>query len=289
MKIKKIQMLVGLFGILVFFVATGELMDAQIKVQKKPTTPPGQDKPPEDTWSARIPIDSYNLVGMDNGEYIYADDNPAVAVIVSKSDRSGVTKTFIKLFVYQNDGSVWARMPNVVFEEGWITDTGDPCGFPFPYNNLELPNCISEFMGSAHPHPGYEHIMIQFDIYDDIEDEQFFPLGDPITYTGPARVAFYIWNNFECDNPDRIEPWYHTVSGQITYPSDGFIITRMNENTWRIEVSQIDFPISESYCYEEPGEPIGNSGRYKVIHESFTPFAGVASLSYALEIIKSTQ
>jgi hypothetical protein len=273
----------GLFlGIIVLILIAGTNLAAQVKLHKKPAAD-------EATWAVRIPADSTHLMGMDSGTYIYEDEDPAVAVMVSKGDRAGVDKTFIKFFIYQNDGSEWASMPNVVFEEGWITDTGEPCGFPPPYNSVGLPYCISEFMGGFHPYPGYEHIMIMFDIYNDIEDETLFPIGIPVTYTGPSAIAFYIWNNTECDNPDRTEPWYHTVSGRITYPPDGFIITRLNENTWRLEVFQLDFPITESYCYEEPGEPIGKSGKYQLIHESFSPFTGVANLSFALEIIKNNQ
>jgi hypothetical protein len=239
----------GLFlGIIVLILIAGTNLAAQVKLHKKPAAD-------EATWAVRIPADSTHLMGMDSGTYIYEDEDPAVAVMVSKGDRAGVDKTFI----------------------------------PPPYNSVGLPYCISEFMGGFHPYPGYEHIMIMFDIYNDIEDETLFPIGIPVTYTGPSAIAFYIWNNTECDNPDRTEPWYHTVSGRITYPPDGFIITRLNENTWRLEVFQLDFPVTESYCYEEPGEPIGKSGKYQLIHESFSPFTGVANLSFALEIIKNNQ
>jgi hypothetical protein len=133
--------------------------------------------------------------------------------------------------------------------------------------------------------------MIMFDIYTDIEDESLFPQGVRTPYTGSGSIQFFIWNSFECDNPDRTEPWYHSVSGRVLTLNcagdAGFYITRVDESTWWIEVSQQEFRISEHYCWEELGEPIGKSGKYKMIHESYVPFEGFANLSYILEFIKN--
>ena len=249
----------------------------------------GKPQPPQ--WDARIPAESLNLVGKDGGEYIYYDSEDSIRVIVTRSERGGEVKYFIKLFIYQNDGSIWAKFQDIFFDEWNVSGDGEVCGFPYPHNILPAPGCIKSLMEDLHPLPGYEHLMIMFDIYTDIEDESLFPQGIRTPYTGPGSIQFFIWNSFECDNPDRTEPWYHTVSGRVLtlncVEPAGFYITRVDENTLWIEVCQQEFRISESYCWEELGEPVGKSGKHKIIHESYVPFEGLANLSYILELIKN--
>jgi hypothetical protein len=248
---------------------------------------------PKDTtqWNARIPAESINLKGMDGGDYIYEDSTNPVTVSVNRSKRRGEIKYFIKFFIYLNDDSVWARFQDIFFDEWTETGDGKVCGFPSPHNSLGAPLCVESFMQDQQPLPGYEHLLVGFDIYTDIEDEALFPIGERISYMGPGDIRFYIWNSFECDNPDRMgEPWYHSVSGRVLaldcVPPAGFYITRKNENTWWIEVSQQDFRIPEFYCYEEWGEPKGKKGKREYTRYNYTPFEGTANLSYILELIK---
>jgi len=249
----------------------------------------GKPQPPQ--WDARIPAQSLNLAGMDGGEYIYYDSDDSIRVIVTRSQRGGEVKYFIKLFIYQNDGSIWAKFQDIIFDTWELTGEGELCGFPFPHNTLLAPGCVKSLMEDLHPLPGYEHLMIMFDIYTDIEDKSLYPQGIRTQCNDIGNIMFFIWNSFECDNPDRTEPWYHTVSGRVLtldcVEPAGFYITRVDENKWWIEVSQQEFNISEHYCWEERGEQVGKSGKYKVIHESYVPFEGFANLSYILELIKN--
>jgi hypothetical protein len=247
-------------------------------------------KPQPPQWNARIPAESINLAGMDGGDYVYENSNNSIRVIVTRSQRGGEINYFIKFFIYFNDGSIWARFQDVHLD-GEATGDGDVCGFPYPHNILQAPYCIKSLMEDQNPLPGYEHFLIGFDICADLEDKSLFPIEERTLFTGPVDIRFYIWNSFECDNPDRTEPWYHSVSGRVltldcVWPV-GFYITRVDENKWWIEVSQQDFRISEHYCWEELGEPVGKSGKYRVIHESYVPFEGFANLSYILELIKT--
>jgi hypothetical protein len=252
-------------------------------------------KPPKETfqWNARIPAESLNLKGMLEGEYVYEDIDNSIRVSVSRSERGGDVKYYIKFFIYQNDGSIWARFQDIFFDDWEVTGDGEGCGFPYPHNTLLAPDCVASLMEDQQPLPGYEHLMVMFDIHADIEDESLFPLGIRTSYTGSGNIKFYIWNSFECDNPDKTEPWYHTVSGWVSHldrvDPAGFFITRVDGNTWQIEVSMQDFGITESYCYEEWGEPKGKKGRREYTRYNYTPFEATANLSYILELKRHSQ
>jgi len=263
---------------------------AQVKTQAKGGKP-GKPKVEAVWWNVQLPI-SDNLVGIEP-DFTYDDNEDVVRVTVTRSEKKGI-KYFFKFFVYQNDGSTWVSMPRVIFYD-WVFNEGDPWGFPFPYNVIQdsdfeiLP--VEKFMAAPHPLEGYEHIMFSFDIYEDLEDRSLYPIGQRICYSGNAAVKFYVWNSFECDTPDRTEPWYHTVSGRITNPigegEAGLFIYWLDENSLRIEVVQQNFQISESYCYEYN---IGDKKRPQdFIHESYVPFTGIANLSYTMDFIRNRQ
>lgn len=265
------------FLLVVLFLVCMDFVQAQSK-----------GKQAKDTWGIRIPAMSLNLMGMGE-DYIYRDSDESISVIVA--DSKGRSACYhIRLFIHQNDNSVWASVPGVVLND-FVYGDGTSCGFPDPYTD-EAPYCIEEFLAAQHPLADYDHIMFSLRILADIEDEILFPIGARIPWTcteNPVDVRFFVWNRSECY--EGIDPYYHTISARVPAlnldPPAGFYITRLDANSWRFEVEMQDFAIDENYCVTGSREPVGKSGKWRTTKTYYHPVEGTANLSYVIDLIKN--
>ena len=261
-------------------------------------------KPPKETanWGILLPseveaagIKDLNLYRMGIDGNPYWNDDDSISVYVQK-DRSkhGVLYYQIRLFIYQNTEGIWAGFREVdINDEGCVTDDGTPCGLPYPYNSTP-PYCIEDFLNiEEHPVAGYEHLMIQFYIFEDIEAMEPNPdLWVPLYDRSWGR--FFVWNRFNCDDPDLEPPqFYHTIIGTFHNPTFGggigFFIKRNDENSWTISYRNSDVTITESYCEKELGYTgKGNKKRPYYTDKLYTPVVGTTAFAFEFDLLKET-
>jgi hypothetical protein len=248
---------------------------------------PGKKPTPEPVWAATIPAYG-NLVGMDEGRYLYKSGDPYVRVTVQKATTGGiVTRTTVHFYIYPSmpEPGVWARFQGVDFQPV----LGDPgplgalgiCGFPPGYCNF------FGFVNSEHPKPGYEHLLFNFWFDGDIEDPAR-PLGVPIQYLGSGAFNIFIWNNFSPLSTEDPEP-YETVSaslvgGDNTSPH-GLFIEKISDSIWEFTLEQKLFKFSQNYGWTEPG--VGRNGKPTTVYSSWEPLSGEQALSFKIRLIKN--
>ena len=283
-KPRKFMLLVLMSIIAIALVFVGmNAVQAHAKSQKG--KPPGKPKPAK--WAIRIPVESINLWGM-HDDYIYTDGDDYITVFADRySSSSDECFYWIRFWIYSNPGpDVWARFQDISLDHVDNTDESTPCGFPPPYDESTPPECVSDFLNNEeHPALGYEHLMITVRPLADIEDIILFPLGIMVSVSGVT--SFNVWNRYECDNENRDEYYYHTITGGASVAeNEGLYVERTSENTWKIYVESLNFIIKESYCEEVPVRQKGKSGKWSYKTEDYYPFEGTANLSYTLELIK---
>jgi|GEM_PF-6463298 len=266
--------------LLVCFVVMGSL----ILFGKKP----GSDSY---TWSAKIPVGSTNPYP-NNGDYnyVYKDGENYVGISVGTyivDNRTKQKQTDIKIFIYdqqEQEKTVNVGFYGVTFESIDVTGDGDAGVFPTDPFPCTIPGeCLNNFVNNTHPFNGYEHIMFHFRFDGDLEDISVGSTDPP----RPAEAKIYFWNNFECD--DGTGTHYHTLTaGQTVFQGDpGFSITRVSEDSWKIQVENMYFTFEESYC-EETREPIGKSGKYRTISQHYHPLIANAYMSYAFVLTRTS-
>ena len=258
-------------------------------------------RPPKETANWGVWLPSYNesgglnLYGMGMEGNPYWNDNDSISVYVRK-DRSkhGVLYYQIRLFIYQNAEGPWAGFREVDIDDDCVTGDGTPCGLPDPYSGplASPPGCIEDFLNEEqHPVAGYEHLMIMFYIFEDIEAMQ---PGQEIPLYDRSWGRFFVWNMFNCDDPD-IEPphFYHTIIGTFHNPTfdeiNGFFIKRNDKNSWTISYRNSDVSIKESYCEKELGYTgKGNKKRPYYIDKLYTPVVGTTAFAFEFDLLKKT-
>lgn len=252
----------------------------------------GKKPAPEPVWAMQVPSDSLNLSGMEDG-FLYKNGNPYVRITVQKSTTGGtVTRTTVHFYIYPStpDPQVWASLggifPDIVLAED--PGPGGACGFPYPYSQIGPPGCFLDFVNSAHPKPGYEHLLFNFWVGADIEDLSRFPHGQEVQWTGSGAFTINIWNSFEPISLSDPEP-YHTVvaslaGGDNDYPQ-GFFITRTGTNTWEFRIEQKLFTLSQAYSWAET--VIGRNGKPTTKITSWQPLRGEGPLSFKLRLVKN--
>jgi hypothetical protein len=216
------------------------------------------------TWEVQLPSladavgNSLNIFGKDY--YTYSGDNDyiTVKVVKDKARSDGSLYYWIRLFVHSNPEDIWTgfRDVHIDCDGSCVTDDGDYCGVPAPFNIFDPPLCISSFLnGSLHPHDGYEHFMMLFYVFEDLED---MDLGSTLQTHGRSWGSFYLWE-FDCydginNTPD---PYYHRIIGRmpsVNPESAGgcyFYVTRLDTDTWKFQYRNTNISIRESYCEKE--------------------------------------
>ncbi len=215
-------------------------------------------------WEVQLPSLGYaewnflNFYGMDS--YPYSNDSDYVTVMVSKdkakSDRS--LYYWIRLFVRSNPEDIWTRFREVHIDcdGSCVTDDGDYCGVPDLYNDDGSPDCITNFLNKAkHPHEGYDHILMNFYIFEDLEA---MDLGSTLFLHGRSWGRFYLWE-FDCYDLTNQTPdlYYHRIIGKMPSVDPGndgdyyFEVKRQYEDTWIFRYKNTNISISESYCEKE--------------------------------------
>ncbi len=261
-------------------------------------------KPPQKAanWVVWLPSESeadfigLNLYGMGTeiDGHTYWNDNDSISVLVQKDYSKERTLYYqIRLFIYQNTEGPWAGFRYVDINGDCLTDDGTPCGVPEEYELLGPPGCIEDFLNEEqHPVAGYEHLMIMFYIFEDIEGMQ---PGEEIFLYDRSWGRFFVWNRFNCDDPESDPPqfFFHTITGTFHNPTfdgyNGFFIKRNDENSWTISYRNLDVSINESYCEKflaYTGK--GNKGRPYYTEKSYTPLAGTTAFALEFDLLKKT-
>lgn len=259
-------------------------------------------KPPQKAanWGVWLPnegdalISELNLYGMGTeiDGYTYWNDDDSISVFVKKDYSKDRTLYYqIRLFIYQNTEGPWAGFREVDINDDCVTGDGTPCGLPDRYPLLNPPVCIEQFLNEEqHPVAGYEHLMIQFYIFEDIEA---MGLGQEILLYDRSWGRFFVWNRFNCDDPDSDPPqtFFHTITGTFHNPTDGgenrFFIKRIDENSWTISYKNSDVSINESYCEKflaYTGK--GNKGKPYYTEKSYTPLVGTTAFAFEFDLLK---
>jgi hypothetical protein len=246
-------------------------------------------------WEVQLPSETeagniLNVYGPDN--CTYSNDSDYMTVMASKhrarSDRS--LYYWIRFSVRPNIEGIWTGFQNVVIncEGSCETHDGYYCGLPYPYNTFGPPFCIESFLNDVkHPHAGYDHILMSFYIFEDLEA---MALGTTLFLHGRSWGSFYLWE-FDCydlDNQTPV-PYYHRIIGKMpsVHPGNGgwcdFYVERRDEVTWIFRYSNTNISISESYCEKEltttGKKGKGNSYYIETSHE---PLEGTVP-NFALE------
>src|SRR5512141_2150841 len=236
---------------------------------KKPT--------PEPFWGAQIAAYG-NLAGM-GGDFIYKNGDLYSRVTVQKSTTAGIaTRSTIHFFIYPGDPlQRWAQFQGLSLTEFTTAEPGPAgaCGFPEGYRSGGSPDCFLSFFNSAHPKPGYEHLLFYFVVDADIEDTSLFPVGSPVQWTGGGAVTIYFWNAFDPLSATDPEP-YESVTASlkelcIDYPK-GYWITRVDDKTWEIMIEQQVFDMAQFYSWVITS--VGRNGKtYRTI-ANYEPLSG---------------
>jgi hypothetical protein len=262
---------------------------ATIFIPKSEAIAGGKPIPPA-VWGVKI-LDYGNLLGMGDG-YLYKDGEPFIRVTVQKGTTGGtVTRSTIHFFIYASDPvQKWAKFQGLSLTE---YNTGLPgpagaCGFPDGYNYGVLPDCFLNFFNSAHPKPGYEHLLFYFVFNADIEDPVAFPPGQTFSWTGGGASTIYLWNSFDPLFQLDLQP-YESVTASLknlcSEAPKGIWITRNDANTWDIRVEQQIYDFSQHYSWATT--TTGKNGRPTTTVTSYQPLTGKGELSFMLQLIKN--
>src|SRR5512141_1790525 len=182
------------------------------------------------------------------------------------------------VFIYPGDPlQRWAQFQGLSLTEFTTAEPGPAgaCGFPEGYRLGGSPDCFLSFFNSAHPKPGYEHLLFYFVVDADIEDTSLFPVGSPVQWTGGGAVTIYFWNAFDPLSATDPEP-YESVTASlkelcIDYPK-GYWITRVDDKTWEIMIEQQVFDMAQFYSWVITS--VGRNGKtYRTI-ANYEPLSG---------------
>jgi len=271
----KIILLVAILTVVFIFVGIN-LLEA-----RKPTS--------DVQWGIQLPDKSYglNLYGSGN---TYWNDGENIGITVKKS-RGRPLYYHIRFFVYETDKN-WVGFQNIDITEDCLTGDGKPCGLPSPYNGYSAPECVEYFMNNGqHPVEGYQHFMIHFYIYEDIES--FTPEMGDVPLLERSWGQFFLWNRFNCDDPFVNPPmeFYHTITGKLGNPcspgpSGCFFIRRNDDDSWTISYSN-EIQIDESYCEKELyTQGKGKKKKTYYIDAVHHPLVGQSEFSLELNLVR---
>jgi len=227
-KVRKLSFL-GILSVLtvVLFLAGISFMQAQVKIQKKPSPEP------EATWAARIPtLDSgYMFYGMDANAGYYEDNDPNIVVSVKKNTMAGPWGKYYN-FVYsfdftltnENVGTGVPPANQVGFQKvGGLYAVDypdeDKPNCQFPYVTSGPPDCMADFLNNVHPYSGgesgeedYQYLLCRVSVFD--QDIELMEIGNTYLFgsaSDPDEPGDFFRIKARYRQECYPEPAYHDV------------------------------------------------------------------------------